>query len=139
MTATRRILVVSQPDDVVEQIRDALARDGLVVEASATIDDALDAARAGRIRLLIADTPPARPREVDLLGRVRSERLPVGVVVLSESADTARAIEAMKAGADDVLTRPIDEDRLRLRIARVIERRLLLDELQQLRRHVPSL
>jgi DNA-binding NtrC family response regulator len=140
MTATRRILVVDQPEDVIAQVGEALAADGLTVEAAAGPEAALDAARAGRIRLLLAEAPAHRAGAPagGLLARVRAERLPVGVVVLATGADAAVAVEAMKAGADDVLTLPIDPERLRLRVARVIERRLLLDELEQLRRHVRS-
>jgi DNA-binding NtrC family response regulator len=136
MTATRRILLVDQPEDVVSQVREALAADGLAVEATADHEAALVAARDGRIRLLLADWP-ARGAH-GLLARVRAERLPVGVIMLSAGTVAAQAVEAMKAGADDVLTRPLDPERLRIRVARVIERRMLLDEVEQLRRHVRS-
>ena len=38
---------------------------------------------------------------MDLLNQVRSERLPIGVIVLTAYGDPAECFEAMKAGADD--------------------------------------
>ncbi len=42
----------------------------------------------------------------------------------------------MKAGADDFVTKPYDPDRLRLLVKRILERRELIDELEQLRKQM---
>src|SRR5262249_49791023 len=94
---------------------------------------ALDAIKARPFHLLITDL---RMPDVDgfaLLTTVRAEKLPFGVIVLTGHGDTHVAIEAMKAGADDFVTKPCEPDRLRLLVDRVLERRRLIDELEQLR------
>jgi two-component system NtrC family response regulator len=69
----------------------------------------------------------------ELLTTVRAEKLPFGVIVLTGHGDTYVALEAMKAGADDFVTKPCEPDRLRLLVARILERRRLIDELEHLR------
>ena len=44
----------------------------------------------------------------------------------------------MKAGADDFVTKPYDPDRFRMLVKRVLERRELIDELEQLRQQTQS-
>ncbi len=69
---------------------------------------------------------------LDLLAKVRAERLPVGVIVLTAFGDPAEALWAMKAGADDFVAKPYEPDHLRLLIKRILDRRQLIDELEQL-------
>ena len=71
---------------------------------------------------------------LDLLAKVRAERLPVGVIVLTAFGDPTEALRAMKAGADDFVTKPYDPDQLRFLVKRILERRELIDELEQLRK-----
>jgi DNA-binding NtrC family response regulator len=70
---------------------------------------------------------------IDLLKGVRAERLPVGVIVLTAFGEPADALKAMKAGADDFVTKPYEPDHLRLLVKRILERRALIDELEHLR------
>jgi DNA-binding NtrC family response regulator len=70
---------------------------------------------------------------LDLLSSLRAERIPVGVIVLTAYGDTADALRTMKAGADDFLTKPYDPDHLRFLVKRTLERRRLIDELEELR------
>ena len=53
--------------------------------------------------------------------------------MLTAYGDTADALRTMKAGADDFLTKPYDPDHLRFLVKRTLERRRLIDELEELR------
>ena len=59
----------------------------------------------------------------ELLAAVRAERIPVGVIVLTGLRRHPVALEAMKAGADDFVTKPYEPDHLRLLVQRILERR----------------
>jgi len=131
-TARRRILVVD--DEMIrDQIRVVLELDGYEVETATDGVAALEALRDRPFHLLLTDL---RMPDLDgqaLLAAVRAERMPLGVVVLTGHGDTATALEAMKAGADDFVAKPFEADRMRILVARVLERRGLIDELEHLR------
>ena len=71
---------------------------------------------------------------IELLGAVRAEKIPCGVIVLTGHGDPQLALECMKAGADDFVAKPCDPSRLALLVRRTLEQRqLLIDELEHLR------
>jgi DNA-binding NtrC family response regulator len=136
MAAGRRILVVDDSPVACGQLAEILERDGLEVVAEPDSVTALELLRGSIFHLVVADWRMPGYDGLSLLTRVRAERLPLGVIILTGFGDTAIALEAMKAGADDFVTKPIDPERFRLLVHRVLERRALLDELEQLQRQV---
>jgi DNA-binding NtrC family response regulator len=130
----RRILVVDDIPATRDQFRQFLAEDGAEVETAADTFSALEALRSRPFHLLITDLHMAGADDgMNLLQAVRAERMPLGVIVMTAYGDTQVALGAMKAGADDFIAKPFEPDRLRLLVARILERRRLIDELVQLR------
>jgi DNA-binding NtrC family response regulator len=132
----RRILVVDDTELTRVHLHAILEQDGYEVETVADGPAALDCLRARPFHLLITDLRMPDMDGLELLGKVRAERLPFGVIVLTAFGDTQVALGAMKAGADDFLTKPFEPDRLRILVARTLERRRLIDELAQLRQQM---
>lgn len=132
----RRILVVDDHKLICEYLRVILEEAGYEVE---TADDgllALEALRARVFHLAITDLRMPGLTGTELLGKVRREHLPLGVIVLTGHGDTQVALDAMKAGADDFVTKPFDPAYLKLVVHRILERRRLIDELEQLRKQL---
>src|SRR5205823_79744 len=78
-------------------------------------------------------------REVDGLAVLRAakEQSPQTVVlVITAFASTETAVEAMKLGAYDYLTKPFKVDEIKLTIANALERKRLQDENQALKRQL---
>jgi DNA-binding NtrC family response regulator len=132
----RRILVVDDTELTREHLRAILEPDGFEVEAAADGAAALERLRSHPCHLLITDLRMPDMDGLALLGTVRAERRPCGVIVLTAYGDTEVALEAMKAGADDFVTKPFEPDRLRILVARTLDRRRLIDELEQLRQQM---
>ena len=129
----RRILVVDDQPLIREQLKVILELDDFEVEVAADGRSGLELARSRPFHLVITDLMMPDLNGLAFLEAVRAERLPFGVIVLTGYGDTQVALEAMKAGADDFVTKPFEPDRLRLLVARILERRRLIDELEQLR------
>jgi DNA-binding NtrC family response regulator len=132
----RRILVVDDTELIRVHLRALLEEDGYEVEAVGDGPSALESLRARPFHLLITDLRMPDMDGLALLGTVRAERRPFGVIVLTAYGDTQVALEAMKAGADDFVTKPFEPDRLRILVGRTLERRRLIDELEQLRQQM---
>ncbi len=130
----RRILAVDDQEFNRHHLRKVLESEGFEVETVADGRSAWDELRAHKYHLMITDLRMPDVSGLDLLARVRAERLPVGVIVLTAYGDPSEALRAMKAGADDFVTKPYDPERLRFLVKRILERRELIDELEQLRK-----
>ena len=136
MSTKRRILVVDDEPLIREHLRVILEMDGFEVETASDGQSGLAALRSQVFQLAITDLRMPDMNGLELLSAVRSERLPLGLIVLTGHGDTAVALGAMKAGADDFITKPYEPDRLRFLVQRILERRRLIDELEQLRKQM---
>jgi DNA-binding NtrC family response regulator len=130
---TRRILVVDDMEFNRDHLRKVLEVEGHQIETACDGISALEALRSRLFHLVITDLRMPDMSGFDLLSTLRAERIPVGVIVLTAYGDTADALRTMKAGADDFLTKPYEPDHLRCLVRRTLERRRLIDELQELR------
>src|SRR5271156_5857968 len=129
---TRRILVVDDMEFNRYHLRKILEADGFEVDTVADGRSAWEELSTQRFDLVITDLRMPDMNGLDLLAKVRAARLPAGVIVLTAFGDPAEALRAMKAGADDFVTKPIEPDHLRFLIKRILERRELIDELERL-------
>jgi DNA-binding NtrC family response regulator len=132
----RRILVVDDTPLIREHLRVILEMDDYEVETAADGRSALQALRERIFHLVVTDLRMPDMSGIELLTTVRAERMPFGVIVLTGHGDTQVALEAMKAGADDFVTKPYEPDHLRFLVQRILERRRLIDELEQLRKQM---
>jgi DNA-binding NtrC family response regulator len=132
----RRILVVDDTPLIREHLRVFLEQDGYEVETAEDGRSALAALRERPFHLAITDLRMPDMNGLELLEAVRSDRLQLGVLVLTGHGDTAVALEAMDAGADDFVAKPYEPDYLRFVVQRILDRRRLIDELEQLRKQM---
>ena len=98
--------------------------------------EAIEALRREPFDLIVTDL---RMREVDGLAVLRAakEHSPQTVVlVITAFASTETAVEAMKLGAYDYITKPFKMDEVKLTIANALERKRLQDENQALKRQL---
>ncbi|MFO0960506.1 MAG: sigma-54 dependent transcriptional regulator [Isosphaeraceae bacterium] len=131
----RRILVADDEIETREPLRLILEADGYEVQTACNGDEALQRLRAESFHLLITDCVMAPgPDGLSVLATVRAEKLPMGVMLLTGFGDYQMALDAMRTGADDFLSKPCDAERLRMLVRRVLARRELNDELEQLRK-----
>ncbi len=134
----RRIVVAEDSPAEREQLKRLLERDGTEVQAVENGEAALEAARTNRYQLLITDFRMPDIDGMQLLVRIREEKLPLGVVLLTGFGDTDLALAAMKSGADDFVTKPYEHEHLLKLTQRVIDRRRLQVELEQLQTRLRS-
>ena len=132
----RRILVADDHPLICEHLRVILEMDGYEVETAGDGATALAALRDRVFHLAITDLRMPVMDGIELLAAVRADRIPLGVILLTGHGDTDVALNAMRLGADDFVSKPYEPDHLRFVVQRIIERRRLIDELEQLRKQM---
>src|SRR6186997_3341688 len=70
---------------------------------------------------------------ISFLQQVRERNLDLSVVLITAYGSIESAVEAMRVGADDYLTKPVDLYELRKRVTNLLENRRLRDEVTELR------
>jgi DNA-binding NtrC family response regulator len=132
----RRILVIDDMEFNRQHLRKVLESDGFEVDTFADGRSAWERLKSQKYHLVITDLRMPELSGLELLAKVRAENLPVGVIVLTAFGDPDEALRAMKVGADDFVSKPYDPERLKLLVKRILERRELIDELEQLRKQM---
>ena len=121
---TADVLVVDDEDDIRELIELSLLRMGLSCETAAGVDEALARLDAGRYRLCLTDMRLPDGDGLDIVARIQQHNtgLPVAVISAFGSVDTA--IRALKLGAFDFVTKPVELKALRA----LVQHAMRLDE-----------
>jgi two-component system response regulator PilR (NtrC family) len=131
-----RVLVVDDERSMRELLALMLRKEGYDVVVADGGEAAVAALQGGNFDLVITDL---RMRRVDGLGVLRAakEHSPDTVVlVITAFASTETAVEAMKLGAYDYITKPFKLEEIRLTIAKALERKRLREENLALRREL---
>jgi two-component system response regulator HydG len=125
---TTKVLVVDDDRIVLRAVSEILQREGYQVLA---IDDAVEAlavAKDPSIDVAVLDIKMPNLSGLDLLRAVKQARPEVEVIVMTAFATVETAVEAVKAGAYDYLTKPFENiDDLSLTVAKAAERKALKD------------
>jgi len=128
-----RILLIDDDASLREVLAFALREQGHEVEIHANGGSALGSLPAFRPDLVITDLKMPGMDGMEVLRRVGVEDATIPVIILTAFGSIEDAVEAMKRGASDYLTKPYDRDVLRLTIDQALERRRLLLENRNLR------
>jgi len=134
---TSKILVVEDEHAIRLALKGLLRREGHDVSVAEDGDVAIDRLREEVFDLVITDLALGRGKSgMDVLRAAKEERLETGVVMITAHGSEKIAVEAMKAGADDYVPKPFDNDELRVVVARSLERHRLERENRLLREQV---
>ncbi len=116
-----RILVVDDQSSVRELLKAVLERDGHTVEVAADGARGVAALEAGFHDLVVMDIRMPELDGVAALERMKSVSPDTGVIMMTAYASVETAVRAMKLGAFDYVTKPIDIDEVRAVIARFVD------------------
>ncbi len=131
-----RVLVVDDETSARSGLQKLLDQEGYRVETAGDGARALEIARELAPDAVVTDLKMPGMDGVELLGELRKLDPELPVIVVTAFGDVSSAVDAMRAGADDYLTKPIDFDALSLAIARALKRRAIAAEAEQLRSQV---
>jgi DNA-binding NtrC family response regulator len=124
--APPRVVVVEDDPVSREAVVRALTRIGYQTTGFAQAEPALEYLRSDRdVSLVITDLMLPGIDGFGVLAGAREIAPDVGVLMITGHASVESAVDAMKRGADDYLTKPVDVFELRKRASAIVEKRLL--------------
>jgi two-component system NtrC family response regulator len=132
------VLVVDDEESQRTVLGGFLRKRGLKVSTAASVDEALTIAAGEVVDLVLTDLRMPGRTGLDLLDEVRRVVPDLPVIVMTAFGTVANAVNAMKRGAADYLTKPINLEELEVLVARTLERRALESENRELRRQLES-
>jgi DNA-binding NtrC family response regulator len=135
----RHLLLAEDSEETRCMLQHLLEQDpGLRIDAVRNGTEALEALLENHYSILLTDLKMPGVDGMALIEEVQRRRLPVTVIVTTGHGSIDEAVRAIRLGAYDFLTKPIDIDHLRLVLRRALRERALQDEVAQLRDQLQS-
>ena len=132
------ILIIDDEKNIREGLAAALEMDGYNVVLAADGESGLQLVGRGDIDLVITDLRMPGISGEEVLAKVTSESPGLPVIVLTGHGTIDSAVDAMRAGAYDFLTKPLNLDRLSLIVKRALQNRELSLQHRQLKEELDS-
>ena len=130
----QRILVADDEESMRWVLSKALKKKGFIVELAADGEEALKLIRAHSYDLAILDIKMPGVSGLELLDRVREFKSDLLVVIMTAEASMKNAVEAMKRGAYDYITKPFDLDVIDAIVEKMNRAREMSSQVTQLKR-----
>ena len=133
-----RILIVDDEEIVIKSCLRILAGDEFQVESVQDGREALKKIEENPYDVVILDIMMPNIDGLEVLRRVKETHPNVDVIMITGLSQVDTAVQAMKLGAFDYISKPFEPDELKLVVYRALERRRLLQENFTLRSEVSS-
>lgn len=128
----KRILVVDDEAGMRHMLAMMLTRHGFTVLEAEDGQVALDLLRESTVDVVLTDVRMPTLDGLGLLKKVSSAKIPVTVIMMSAFVDLETAVEALKLGAADYVSKPFKQDEVLLKIRMAQERQRLAEERERL-------
>ncbi len=133
---TARILVIDDEEVVLRSVQRILADDSHQVDL---VDDSVEGLRRadeGAYDVVVLDIKMPRMDGIEVLRDLKERHPEIEVIMVTGLSEVQTAVQAMKLGAFDYLSKPFEPDELTHVVERALERRRLLRENQALKSEV---
>ena len=131
----RTVLIVDDEPDMLQLLKRSLAPElDCAVETAPSGEAALQLLNRRPVDLVLADIKMPGMDGLELLDLIKQNHRDLTVVMMTAFGSIETAVEAMKSGAYDFITKPFDHDALVIRLEKALERSRLLRENERLRK-----
>jgi DNA-binding NtrC family response regulator len=130
------VLIVEDHDQLREQLGRFYQEEGYQVATAASGEEALDKLAQEKFAIVVSDVKMPGIDGFQLARHIREKSPDTDIILITAFGNIKQAVEAMKLGASDYITKPFQPEAIRLVSAKLIERRRLLQEVRELRERV---
>jgi DNA-binding NtrC family response regulator len=131
-----KVLAVDDEPDIARVVAEALGTESYETVPAASGEEALELYAKNRFDLVLLDVRLGGIDGVETLDRLRRMDSTALVVMLSSFDNVNTAVQCMRLGAYDYLTKPLNTYELRITLANALRTRRLISEVERLRREV---
>jgi two-component system response regulator PilR (NtrC family) len=133
---TAHILVVDDEQSIQEFLRLLLEEGGFRVTTAGSVEDGRNQFLQDSFDLVLCDIIMPDGNGLDLLQEIKQQDARTSVIMMTAYTSTKTAIEAMKRGAYDYISKPFDVEELKVVVQKALEKAELVDENLFLRREL---
>ena len=123
-----KILIAEDEEITIKHLTNTLTAEGYMVTSTLNGLDALARIEADSFDLLIADMKMPGLSGIELLERAKEKSPDIDVVIITGFGSIGSAVEAMKKGAVEYVTKPFDLDELLLKVCKIRDQKALKKE-----------
>jgi two-component system, NtrC family, response regulator len=128
-----RILIVEDEDTVRLAMEAALRKEGHDTLSVSDAEQAMDILQRSPVDLIITDMHLPGASGIELLHKTRANYPSTAVIMMTAFGTVQSAVEAMKSGAYDYLTKPVHSYELKILVKRFLDHHRLIEEVDVLR------
>ena len=136
VTQTGRILVVDDDQALCELLEEDLARRGHQVWSARGVKPAGELLHQQEVDLVLTDLNMPGSSGIDFCAELHGNRPDLPVVIMTAFGSLETAIAALRAGAYDFVTKPVDLDLLNITLTRALQHRHLQEKVRLLKAQV---
>ena len=133
---SERVLIVEDEPSTRVGLTELVRTWGFTADSAGDGEEALQRITVFRPSIIISDLVMPRRDGLELLRSLKDDGGDYTVVILTAQGTVETAVEAMKEGAYDYLTKPIEPQRLKILLDKIVERQDTLREVKVLRKQL---
>jgi two-component system nitrogen regulation response regulator GlnG len=136
LMTNENVLIVDDDESVRWVLKKSLEKEGIETVLAKNAAEALERIKEGDIAIVLMDIRMPGMSGLDALDRIQADGQGTSVIIMTAQATMQNAIEAMRRGAFDYITKPFDLDEVNILLKKAIEVRRLSQEVTALRAEV---
>src|SRR5690606_4325161 len=117
-----KLLIADDERHVAEGLQMLLSEEGYTADTATDGDEAWNKVQAGDFGLVLADLKMPGMDGLELFARMREKGIDSEIIFITGAGTVATAVEAMRRGAYDYLTKPLDLERLKALIPKALDK-----------------
>jgi DNA-binding NtrC family response regulator len=137
--STPKLLIADDERNIAEGLQMLLSEEGYEVETATDGMKAWDKVKRGDFGLVLADLKMPKLDGLELFARMREQGIDSELIIITGKGTVDSAVEAMRNGAYDYLTKPLELDRLKALIPKALEKYQVRTANKQLQKRLESL
>lgn len=130
------ILIIDDEKAIRNVLKEILANEGFTVEEATDGEEGLKKVTSGSFDVVLCDIKMPKLDGIEFLQKVMESQSDVPVIMISGHGNIETAVDAVKKGAFDYISKPPDLNRLLITIRNALDRNVLVKEAKILKRRV---